>query len=95
MPSSASTAVSAGGRLVGAALTQRPGAYAAVLCSAPELDTVRAELFGIGALTAHEYGSARVPEELPWLLSQSPTTTCGLGPHTRRYCSPSSKAMPG
>jgi prolyl oligopeptidase len=63
---------SAGGRLVGAALTQRPGAYAAVLCSAPELDTVRAELFGIGALTAHEYGSARVPEELPWLLSQSP-----------------------
>lgn len=62
----------AGGLLVGTALTQRPGAYAAVLCSAPVLDMVRDELFGIGALTVHEYGSARVPEELVWLLSQSP-----------------------
>lgn len=63
---------SAGGLLVGTALTQRPGAYAAVLCSAPVLDMVRAELSGVGALTVHEHGSARVPEELVWLLSQSP-----------------------
>jgi prolyl oligopeptidase len=63
---------SAGGLLVGTTLTQRPGDYAAVLCSAPSLDMVRHELSGVGHLTVHEYGSARVPEELPWLLSQSP-----------------------
>ena len=37
-----------GGLLVGAALTQRPQAYAAVVCSAPLLDMVRYELFGLG-----------------------------------------------
>ena len=63
---------SAGGQLVGAALTQRPGAYAAVLCSAPQLDLVRYERFGIGALMAREYGSASDPEEFGWLLARSP-----------------------
>jgi prolyl oligopeptidase len=63
---------SAGGRLVGAALTQRPDAYAAVLCSAPVLDLVRYELAGIGPLLTREYGSASVPEEFGWLLALSP-----------------------
>jgi prolyl oligopeptidase PreP (S9A serine peptidase family) len=49
-----------------------PDAYAAALCSAPALDMVRSELFGIGALTVVEYGSPRDPEEFPWLLAQSP-----------------------
>ena len=61
-----------GGLLVGAALTQRPSAYAAVVCSAPLLDMVRYEQFGLGRTWNDEYGSAEVPEELDWLLSYSP-----------------------
>jgi prolyl oligopeptidase len=61
-----------GGLLVGAALTQRPSAYAAVVCSAPLLDMVRYEHFGLGRTWNDEYGSAKVPEELEWLLSYSP-----------------------
>ncbi|WP_394613198.1 prolyl oligopeptidase family protein [Lentzea sp. JNUCC 0626] len=61
-----------GGLLVGAALTQRPELYAAVVCSAPLLDMVRYEKFLLGRLWADEYGSASVSEELGWLLSYSP-----------------------
>jgi prolyl oligopeptidase len=61
-----------GGLLVGAALTQRPDLYAAVVCSAPLLDMVRYEKFGLGATWNVEYGSADVPEELDWLLAYSP-----------------------
>jgi prolyl oligopeptidase len=61
-----------GGLLVGAALTQRPAAYAAVVCSAPLLDMVRYEQFGLGRTWNDEYGSADVAEELEWLLSYSP-----------------------
>jgi prolyl oligopeptidase len=61
-----------GGLLVGAALTQRPELFRAVVCSAPLLDMVRYERFGLGATWNDEYGSAEVPEELEWLLSYSP-----------------------
>ena len=61
-----------GGLLVGAALTQRPDLYAAVVCSAPLLDMVRYEKFGLGATWNVEYGSAEVAEELGWLLAYSP-----------------------
>jgi len=61
-----------GGLLVGAALTQRPDLYSAVLCSAPLLDMVRYERFGLGETWNGEYGSASDPEELGWLLSYSP-----------------------
>ncbi|MCW2606236.1 MAG: Prolyl oligopeptidase [Frankiales bacterium] len=61
-----------GGLLVGAALTQRPQAYAAVVCSAPLLDMVRYELFGLGRTWNDEYGTAADPEELGWLLGYSP-----------------------
>jgi prolyl oligopeptidase len=61
-----------GGLLVGAALTQRPDAYAAVVCSAPLLDMLRYELFGLGESWNVEYGSAQVPEEFEWLLGYSP-----------------------
>jgi len=61
-----------GGLLVGAALTQRPDLYAAVTCSAPLLDMVRYERFGLGATWNVEYGSADVPEEFGWLIGYSP-----------------------
>jgi prolyl oligopeptidase len=61
-----------GGLLVGAALTQRPDLYAAVVCSAPLLDMVRYEKFGLGETWNTEYGAAADPEQLGWLLSYSP-----------------------
>jgi prolyl oligopeptidase len=61
-----------GGLLVGAALTQRPELFSAVVCSAPLLDMVRYEGSGLGQLWSDEYGSASVPEELEWLLGYSP-----------------------
>ena len=61
-----------GGLLVGAALTQWPDAYAAVVCSAPLLDMIRYERFGLGQLWSDEYGTASDPAELGWLLSYSP-----------------------
>lgn len=61
-----------GGLLVGAALTQRPELFAAVVCSAPLLDMVRYERFGLGATWNHEYGKADDPVEFGWLYSYSP-----------------------
>jgi prolyl oligopeptidase len=61
-----------GGLLVGVALTQRPDLYAAVVCSAPLLDMVRYEQFGLGETWNDEYGSAADPHELEWLLGYSP-----------------------
>ncbi|MFF4992274.1 prolyl oligopeptidase family protein [Streptosporangium saharense] len=61
-----------GGLLVGAALTQRPELYAAVVCSAPLLDMIRYEQFGLGATWNVEYGSADKPEEFAWLHAYSP-----------------------
>jgi len=61
-----------GGLLVGAALTQHPGRYRAVVCSAPLLDMVRYEEFLLGRTWNDEYGTAADPTELDWLLSYSP-----------------------
>ena len=61
-----------GGLLVGAALTQRPELYRAVVCSAPLLDMVRYERFGLGESWNDEYGTASDPVELGWLLGYSP-----------------------
>jgi prolyl oligopeptidase len=61
-----------GGLLVGAALTQRPQTFAAVVCSAPLLDMVRYQQFGLGTTWSDEYGDAANPRELDWLLSYSP-----------------------
>lgn len=61
-----------GGLLVGAALTQRPDRFDAVVCSAPLLDMVRYEEFGLGPNWSGEYGTASDPEQLGWLLGYSP-----------------------
>jgi prolyl oligopeptidase len=61
-----------GGLLVGATLTQRPDLAAAVVCSAPLLDMVRYERFGLGRTWNDEYGTAVKPDELGWLLGYSP-----------------------
>jgi prolyl oligopeptidase len=61
-----------GGLLVGAAITRRPDLFAAAVCSAPLLDMVRYERFGLGQTWNDEYGTADDPEQLDWLLSYSP-----------------------
>jgi prolyl oligopeptidase len=43
-----------------------------VVCSAPLLDMVRYEHFGLGSTWAGEYGTAADPEQLGWLLAYSP-----------------------
>ena len=61
-----------GGLLVGAMTTQRPELFAAAVCSAPLLDMVRYEHFGLGQLWNVEYGTAEDPEQLDRLLEYSP-----------------------
>ncbi|MGQ7298014.1 prolyl oligopeptidase family serine peptidase [Quadrisphaera sp. KR29] len=74
-----------GGLLVGAALTQRPDAFAAVLCSAPLLDMVRYQLHGLGATWSPEYGDAERPDDLGWLLAYSPYHACSPDPASVEY----------
>jgi prolyl oligopeptidase len=61
-----------GGLLVGAVITQWPDQFAAAACSAPLLDMVRYERFGLGQTWNDEYGTAAKADELGWLLSYSP-----------------------
>ncbi|MFI7131768.1 prolyl oligopeptidase family protein [Nonomuraea sp. NPDC050153] len=61
-----------GGLLVGAALTQRPGLFAAAVCSAGLLDMARYHLGGLGPSWTGEYGDPDDPEQLAWLLAYSP-----------------------
>ena len=50
----------------------KPALFASVVCSAPLLDMVRYERFGLGETWNTEYGTASDPEQLRWLLSYSP-----------------------
>ena len=61
-----------GGLLVGASITRHPEKWSAAICSAPLLDMVRYERFGLGELWNGEYGTAEDPREFEWLLSYSP-----------------------
>jgi prolyl oligopeptidase len=61
-----------GGLLVGASVTQRPDLSAAAVCSAPLLDMVRYERFGLGETWNDEFGTAADAQEFGWLLSYSP-----------------------
>ncbi len=51
-----------GGLLTGAALTQRPGLYGAILCAVPLLDMIRYQKFGSGRTWISEYGNAEASE---------------------------------
>jgi prolyl oligopeptidase len=61
-----------GGLLMGAALTQRPDLFRAVVCGVPLLDMLRYQNFQIAKLWIPEYGSADDPEQFEWLYAYSP-----------------------
>jgi prolyl oligopeptidase len=61
-----------GGLLAGAALTQRPDLFRAVLIQVPLLDMLRYHNFLIARLWIPEYGSADDPEQFQWLRAYSP-----------------------
>jgi prolyl oligopeptidase len=61
-----------GGLLVGAAMTQRPDLYQAVVCSYPLLDMVRYHSFLVAKFWVPEYGSAEKEDQFKYLLAYSP-----------------------
>jgi prolyl oligopeptidase len=61
-----------GGLLVGAAFTQRPELYNAVMCVVPLLDMIRYVELPPGASWIGEYGDPAIPEERAMLASYSP-----------------------
>jgi prolyl oligopeptidase len=61
-----------GGLLVGAALTQRPDLFRAVVCQVPLLDMLRYQNLRIARLWIAEYGSAEDPSQFQWLYAYSP-----------------------
>jgi prolyl oligopeptidase len=61
-----------GGLLVGAALTQRPELYQAVVCWHPLLDMLRYDRFMEAQFWVSEYGAAKDADQFKWLYAYSP-----------------------
>jgi prolyl oligopeptidase len=61
-----------GGLLMGAALTQRPDLFRAVVCQVPLLDMLRYQNFQIAKLWIPEYGSSADPQQFEYLRAYSP-----------------------
>ena len=68
-----------GGLLVGAAMTQRPDLFRAVICGVPLLDMVRYHRFRMARLWISEYGSAENADDFQWLHAYSPYHRVGDG----------------
>jgi len=66
------TGGSNGGLLMGAAITQRPELFRAVVCSYPLLDMLRYQKFLEGPYWVPEYGSAENPDQFKYLYGYSP-----------------------
>ena len=63
---------SAGGFLMGLALTRNPELYRAVVSSVGIYDLLRVELTPNGAFNTPEFGTVTDPAQFPWMLAQSP-----------------------
>ena len=61
-----------GGLLVGAAMTQRPELFQAVVCAVPLLDMLRYQNFLVARFWVSEYGSAEDPEQFKYIYAYSP-----------------------
>jgi prolyl oligopeptidase len=61
-----------GGLLMGAAVTQRPDLFKAVVCQVPLLDMTRFHKFLIARLWIPEYGNPDDPEHFKWIHAYSP-----------------------
>jgi prolyl oligopeptidase len=61
-----------GGLLMGAAMTQRPELFSAIVCGYPLLDMLRYQKFEKGAYWVTEYGSSDNADQVGYLLKYSP-----------------------
>jgi prolyl oligopeptidase len=61
-----------GGLLVGAAMTQRPDMFGAVVCTFPLLDMIRYQKFKVAKWWVPEYGSSDDPKQFEYLYKYSP-----------------------
>jgi prolyl oligopeptidase len=66
------TGGSNGGLLMGAAITQRPELFRAVVCAYPLLDMLRYHKFLKGPYWVSEYGSSENPDQFKYLYAYSP-----------------------
>jgi prolyl oligopeptidase len=66
------TGGSNGGLLMGAAITQHPEMFRAVVCAYPLLDMLRYQKFLDGPYWVSEYGSAENPDQFKYLYAYSP-----------------------
>ncbi|HWX55746.1 MAG TPA: prolyl oligopeptidase family serine peptidase [Verrucomicrobiae bacterium] len=61
-----------GGLLVGAAMTQRPELFGAVVCNYPLLDMIRYHQFLVAKYWVPEYGSSEDPDQFKYIYAYSP-----------------------